>query len=476
GQSRLQLFWSDSAGVTQKAGGDFLSASAGLLGPTLRAEVGDTVVVTFRNMASGAHSIHPHGVAYGKQSEGAHYFDNTSQKEKEDDVVPPGGQHVYSWEVQQDVSPQAGDPACLTYSYVSHQHVVEDFNSGLIGALLVCKAGKTNPGRLVFLFGVFDEAASRFRPGDYSSDGHVKYTINGYSKGALPVSVCAHSPVSLHLLGMSSEPEVFSVHVNGQVLQHNGHKVSSVGLVSGAGATAAMVAVHAGRWLLSSHVAKHMESESRAGSRVPGFSEQTERTGTEWKYYIAAEEVTWDYAPDVHEHIDEDFKLQYLTRSATRIGSKYKKAVYSLYTNESFSERLETRKRRDELGILGPVIRAQIRDVIVFKNMASRPYSIYPHGLTIEKSEEGVNYPDGGNHSHGVLPGETHTYVWRVVEEDEPLPGDSRCLTRVYHSAVDTPRDIASGLIGPILICKKTHQAQTLQTLALAWLLLSDDG
>uniref|UniRef100_A0A672ICK9 ferroxidase n=1 Tax=Salarias fasciatus TaxID=181472 RepID=A0A672ICK9_SALFA len=458
-----------------KAGGDFLSASAGLLGPTLRAEVGDTVVVTFRNMASGAHSIHPHGVAYGKQSEGAHYFDNTSQKEKEDDVVPPGGQHVYSWEVQQDVSPQAGDPACLTYSYVSHQHVVEDFNSGLIGALLVCKAGSLDESgmqvgvqhELVFLFGVFDEAASRFRPGDYSSDGHVKYTINGYSKGALPgVSVCAHSPVSLHLLGMSSEPEVFSVHVNGQVLQHNGHKVSSVGLVSGAGATAAMVAVHAGRWLLSSHVAKHMESGMHAFVDVEKCDDfqaprrrltiAQKRESREWKYYIAAEEVTWDYAPDVHEHIDEDFKLQYLTRSATRIGSKYKKAVYSLYTNESFSERLETRKRRDELGILGPVIRAQIRDVvtIVFKNMASRPYSIYPHGLTIEKSEEGVNYPDGGNHSHGVLPGETHTYVWRVVEEDEPLPGDSRCLTRVYHSAVDTPRDIASGLIGPILICK----------------------
>lgn len=59
-----------------------------------------------------------------------------------------------------------------------------------------------------------------------------------------------------------------------------------------------------------------------------------------------------------------------------------------------------------------------------------------------------------GNQSHGVQPGETHTYVWRVIEEDEPLDGDSRCLTRLYHSAVDTPRDIASGLIGPILICK----------------------
>lgn len=58
------------------------------------------------------------------------------------------------------------------------------------------------------------------------------------------------------------------------------------------------------------------------------------------------------------------------------------------------------------------------------------------------------------NQSHGVRPGETHTYVWKVVEQDEPLDSDSRCLTRLYHSAVNTPRDVASGLIGPLLICK----------------------
>lgn len=47
-----------------------MSFSPGLLGPTLRAEEGETIVVTFRNMASGPHSIHPHGITYGKQSEG----------------------------------------------------------------------------------------------------------------------------------------------------------------------------------------------------------------------------------------------------------------------------------------------------------------------------------------------------------------------------------------------------------------------
>ncbi|XP_054915736.1 coagulation factor V [Poeciliopsis prolifica] len=447
----------------------------GLLGPTLRAEEGETIVVTFRNMAYGAYSIHPHGVAYGKQSEGANYFDNTSQKEKEDDIVQPNGEHVYTWEVTPEVSPLPDDPDCLTYTYISHQNVVQDYNSGLIGALLICKAGTLDESgqqmglhkEFVFLFGVFDEKESLYSPGGHSSDDHVKYTINGYTRGSLPaVSICAHAPVSLHLVGMSSEPEVFSVHMNGQVLSHSGHKVSSVGLISGSSATASLVSAYAGRWLLSSFTTKHMEAGMHGFVDVRMCEEFAEpvrkmtviqrRHSKEWKYYIAAEEIVWDYSKDSNKHIDQDFKLQYLTRSARRIGSKYKKAVYTQYKNESFTERVENEHRKNEQGILGPVIRAQIRDIItiVFKNLASRPYSIYPHGLTLDKSEEGVNYPAGGNQTHGVRPGETHTYTWKVLEENEPLDGESQCLTRMYHSAVDTPRDIASGLIGPMLICK----------------------
>uniref|UniRef100_A0AAQ5X9K1 ferroxidase n=1 Tax=Amphiprion ocellaris TaxID=80972 RepID=A0AAQ5X9K1_AMPOC len=352
----------------------------GLLGPTLRAEENETIVVTFRNMATGAYSIHPHGVAYGKQSEGANYFDNTSQKEKEDDMVRPNGEHVYYWEVTGAVSPQQHDPACLTYTYISHQKVVEDYNSGLIGTLLVCKPGSLDDSgkqvgfhqEYVFLFGVFDEKQSKYKP-------------NGYDPAGM------HAFVDVKKCDAFKEP------------------------------------------LRRMTIAQRRES-------------------MEWKYYIAAEEVVWDYTPNIHDSMQNTDKK----KSATRIGGRYKKAVYTQYTNESFTEKVVDKQRKKELGILGPVIRAQIRDVIkiVFKNKASRPYSIYPHGLTVEKSEEGVNYPEGGNHSHGVQPGETHTYVWKVVEEDEPLHGDPRCLTRMYHSAVNTPRDIASGLIGPILICK----------------------
>lgn len=143
----------------------------------------------------------------------------------------------------------------------------------------------------VFLFGVFDENQSKYKQSSSMSD-NMKYTINGYARGSLPgesiplpsiidltpalimnqtyvvlgyflffsdVSICAHSPVSLHLLGMSSQPEVFSVHINGQVFQQSGHKVSSVGLISGSSATVSMVALHTGRWLISSHTIKHVE-------------------------------------------------------------------------------------------------------------------------------------------------------------------------------------------------------------------------
>ncbi|KAM3862284.1 coagulation factor V [Diretmus argenteus] len=447
----------------------------GLLGPTLRGQEGETIVVTFRNMADRPYSIHPHGIAYGKQSEGAQYFDNTSLKEKEDDLVRPNCEHTYYWEVTSDVSPQRDDPTCLTYTYISHQNVVQDYNSGLIGTLLICKPGSLDDSgkqvhfhqESVFLFGVFDEKQSWHNPTGYATDNHVKYTINGYTSGSLPdVNMCTHTSVSLHLMGMSSEPEVFSVHMNGQVLQQFGHKVSSVGLVSGSATTANMTAVHPGRWLLSSHTTKHIEAGMQGFvdvRRCEGF-DSPKRSLTwkqrleskEWTYYIAAEEIVWDYAPNMPAYIDSDYESQYLKQSSNRIGGKYKKAVYTQYTDDTFTVRAENVQRKNEVGILGPVIRAQIRDIIkvVFKNMASRPYSIYPHGLTIEKSEEGVNYPQGGNRSHSVQPGKTHTYEWRVIEEDEPFDGDSRCLTRMYHSAVNTPRDIASGLIGPLLICK----------------------
>uniref|UniRef100_A0A8C2L711 ferroxidase n=1 Tax=Cyprinus carpio TaxID=7962 RepID=A0A8C2L711_CYPCA len=456
--------------------------SSGLLGPTLRGQEGDTIIVTFKNMADHPCSLHPHGIAYGKQSEGSLYFDNTSLCEKEDDVILPGKEHTYQWEVTSEVTPTAADPPCITYTYLSHFDIVKDYNTGLIGPMLICKKGSLDDSgnqlhfhqEAVLLFGVFDENKSWYTTGGPEQPHKVKYTINGYTNGSVPdLDICAHSKVSWHLLGMSSEPELFSVHFNGQALVHDGHKTSSVGIISGTATSASMNGIHPGRWLISSHISRHLEAGLHGYFNIKTCDEYTapkrrltiqqKQESQVWTYYIAAEEVIWDYAPNMPENMDGDFRSKYLKQGPQRIGKKYKKAVFTQYKDGTFKERAEDKQRKKELGILGPVIRAQIRD-IVFKNKATRPYSIYPHGLTIDKAAEGANYPNmclnkiavhlKGNQTHGIQPGENYTYTWSVSEEDTPTDSDPRCLTRMYHSAVDTPRDIASGLVGPLLICK----------------------
>ncbi len=50
----------------------------GLLGPSIRAEVGDTVNVVFRNTVRFPTTIHVHGLLYSKSSEGSPYSDGTT--------------------------------------------------------------------------------------------------------------------------------------------------------------------------------------------------------------------------------------------------------------------------------------------------------------------------------------------------------------------------------------------------------------
>ena len=54
-----------------------------------------------------------------------------------------------------------------------------------------------------------------------------------------------------------------------------------------------------------------------------------------------------------------------------------------------------------------------------------------------------------------ILPGKIFKYKWTVTVEDGPTKSDPRCLTRYYLSSVNLERDLASGLIGPLLICYK---------------------
>ncbi|KAM9685805.1 coagulation factor V isoform 1-T1 [Trichechus inunguis] len=447
------------------------SSISGLLGPTLYAEVGDTMKVHFKNKADKPLSIYPQGIKYSKFSEGASYPDHTFPVEKIDDAIAPGQEYTYVWNIMEDSGPTQDDPPCLTHIYYSYENLIQDFNSGLVGPLLICKKGTlTEDGtqkmfdkQHVLMFAVFDESKS------WIQSSSLMYTVNGYVNGTLPdITVCAYDHISWHLIGMSSGPELFSIHFSGQVLEQNHHKISAIILTSAMSTTANMTVSPQGRWAISSLIPKHFQAGMHAYINIENCPKKTRspkkltrdqrRHIKRWEYFVAAEEVIWDYAPIIPANMDKKYRSLHLDNFSNQIGKLYKKVVYKQYQDESFTKRMENPNAQED-GILGPIIRAQVRDTlkIVFKNMASRPYSIYPHGVTFSPYEDEVNSSSISGRTfmiRPVQPGETYTYKWNILESDEPTENDAQCLTRPYYSDVDITRDIASGLIGLLLICK----------------------
>lgn len=182
-------------------------------------------------------------------------------------------------------------------------------------------------------------------------------------------------------------------------------------------------------------------------------------------YYIAADEVEWDYAPAGRDMVrDKPFSPMgsiFVENAPNRIGKVYRKAVYREYTDATFTA-LKTRPPEwEHMGILGPLLRAEVGDTIriVFKNNATRPYSMHPHGVFYTKSSEGVPYGDGTSGADkkddAVPPGGTHTYVWPVPERAGPGPNDPGSLVWLYHSHVDEPKDVSSGMIGTMVITRR---------------------
>ena len=53
------------------------------------------------------------------------------------------------------------------------------------------------------------------------------------------------------------------------------------------------------------------------------------------------------------------------------------------------------------------------------------------------------------------MPGEVKTYFFNVPEDYGPTKIDPQCITSTYQSFVDFSRDMYSGLVGPLLICKR---------------------
>ena len=180
-------------------------------------------------------------------------------------------------------------------------------------------------------------------------------------------------------------------------------------------------------------------------------------------YYVAADEVDWNYAPlGTDKMMGMPFMGHakiYTERGEHRIGTTFRKAIYREYTDSTFSTLKPRPAEWEHLGLVGPVLRAEVGDTIkvIFKNNATRPYSIHPHGVFYAKESEGSGYDDGSTFANkkGVPPGQTHTYIWEVPERAGPGPNDPSSIVWLYHSHADEPKDVESGLIGVIIVSRK---------------------
>uniref|UniRef100_A0A8C2TIB0 ferroxidase n=1 Tax=Coturnix japonica TaxID=93934 RepID=A0A8C2TIB0_COTJA len=466
----------------------------GLLGPTIRAEVYDTVVITFKNLASRPYNLHAVGVSYWKASEGAGYEDDTSQPEQEGDRVDPGKTHTYIWEIQQNQGPTDGDSQCLTHSYSSNVNSVKDTNSGLIGALLVCRPGKGSMGWgwVAFFFEIPSRKSWYSEPSSPDRNRKELHTINGYINSSLPgLTLCHKKQIHWHVIALGTGPEVHSIFFEGHTFLVRGHRLSSLEISPATYLTAQILPGIAGSFRIFCQMPSHQQAGMEAVVKVeecpelqqkmgqpsdePEYMDEPEEEDEEgyhviqvrsfakndpvmWTHYIAAEEVDWDYAPVKPPSLDSRL---FLESGPQRIGSKYKKVMFVEYEDATFKKRKVSSQAGQ--GILGPVLKGEVGDQfkIVFRNLASRPYNIYPHGLTSVKPYHAMKPSQGKDVKDiPIAPGQSFTYKWSITTEDGPTQADPRCLTRFYYSSINPVQDTASGLIGPLLICSKKSMDQ----------------
>jgi hypothetical protein len=135
-------------------------------------------------------------------------------------------------------------------------------------------------------------------------------------------------------------------------------------------------------------------------------------------YYIQAEDGLWDFAPTDQNLVHGGEIPKPWTKSHV-----FSKVRYIEYTDGTFSIR---KPQPQWLGVLGPIIRAEVGDTVIvhFRNSAFRAggsYGMHPHGFRYTKDNEGAHYIRSGAGAE-IEPGGRFDYVWIADEDSGPGP------------------------------------------------------
>ncbi|NXD53400.1 HPHL1 protein, partial [Corvus moneduloides] len=243
-------------------------------------------------------------------------------------------------------------------------------------------------------------------------ESNKMHAVNGYLYGNLPgLTMCKNDRVSWHLIGLGSHYDMHGVHFQGNTIDLRGTTRDGLALFPHLSGTALMQPDRVGTFKVVCRTFDHFVGGMKHLYEVSSCRNTTQaqqQRGAMRLYYIAAEEVEWDYASN--------------KSSAPKI--------YNISSNE---ERYPNQKTVVGTGhTYRPLLHAEVGDsvLIVFKNKASRPYSISAHGIEEVGCEEEPETPI-------TLPGEINTYRWNVPERSGPGKTDPNCITWVYYSTAN---------------------------------------
>jgi FtsP/CotA-like multicopper oxidase with cupredoxin domain len=215
-------------------------------GPTLTGEVGDTIVVHFRNADESldqAVTMHPHGVHYNPEYDGAYLGDFT----RAGGFIAPGEEFTYTWECTPD--------SVGVWPYHDHgpNHTLNSLR-GLYGAIIVRPKGAKVPDvESVIYFGSI--------PQQITGIPRNIMTVNGrWGVGNTPtIRAKVGQDVAFHAIGGDGEFHTFHVHGH-RWKDPSGTFVDNPGFGPNETITARWTEDNPGRWLYHCHVFAHQNA------------------------------------------------------------------------------------------------------------------------------------------------------------------------------------------------------------------------
>jgi FtsP/CotA-like multicopper oxidase with cupredoxin domain len=290
-RTKLRYFQYTDATFTVRA---LANPALGLLGPVLRGVVGEYLAITFLNRTAQPASLHPHGVRYDKDSEGAYYRPSPGRGA----AVGPGAKFTYVWHLDEESGPLPTEPSSKAWLYHSHTDGDAETNLGLIGGLIVTDPSRARPDgtpadvdrEFATLFMIFDESgpgpataaattstspsAPPTTPADAPTAASTpldwaqtqqrahegaRYAINGRIYGNLPgLDMNEGDRTRWYLFALGSEEDLHTPHWHGLRVIESGRRTDVVELLPASMKVADLLADNIGTWLYHCHVAEHM--------------------------------------------------------------------------------------------------------------------------------------------------------------------------------------------------------------------------